>query len=87
MKRLVYTLVLVLLAGGVWRAAESFRIKHPVSGRDITVPGREGPNAMLVSGWKTTNSPKAERELCYRPRPARQAVKDSIEWLKARGLL
>jgi len=43
--------------------------------------------AALVSGWKTTNSTKAERELGYRPRPARQAVKDSIEWLKARGLL
>jgi len=43
--------------------------------------------AAMVSGWKTTNSTKAERELCYRPRPARQAVNDSIEWLKARGLL
>lgn len=54
MKRLAYALVLVLLAGGVWRAADSFRIKHPVSGREITVPGQDGPNAMLVSGWKTT---------------------------------
>lgn len=43
--------------------------------------------AALVSGWKTTDSTKAERELGYRPRPARQAVKDSIAWLKERGLL
>jgi YVTN family beta-propeller protein len=54
MKRLAYALVFVLLAGGAWRAAERFRIKHPVSGRDISVPGSEGPNALLVSGWKTT---------------------------------
>jgi YVTN family beta-propeller protein len=54
MKRSGYALVLVLLAGGVWGAVENFRVKHPVSGREITVPGRSGANAMLVSGWKTT---------------------------------
>src|SRR4029077_13072805 len=54
MKRLAYAAVLLLLAGGVWRAAESYRVKHPVSGRDISVPGSEGSNALLVSGWKTT---------------------------------
>jgi len=45
-------LVLVLFAGGVWRAAEGFRIKHPVVRREITVPGQNGPNTMLASGWK-----------------------------------
>jgi DNA-binding beta-propeller fold protein YncE len=54
MKRLAYAFVLVLLAGGTWRAVDNFRTKHPVSGREITVPGQNGPNAMLVSGWKTT---------------------------------
>src|SRR5882672_4914570 len=54
MKRLAYVLVMVLLAGGVWRAAESYRIKHPVSGKEITVPGQQGAGAMLPSGWKTT---------------------------------
>src|SRR5262245_33474651 len=54
MKRLAYALVLVLLAGGTWRAVDNFRMKHPVSGRDVTVPGQNGPNAMLMSGWKTT---------------------------------
>jgi YVTN family beta-propeller protein len=54
MKRSAYVVAFVLLAGGVWRAAESYRLEHPVSGREITVPGQEGPNAMLVSGWKTT---------------------------------
>lgn len=54
MKRLAYTLVLVLAAGGTWKAIDNFRIKHPVTGRDVTVPGQNGVNAMLVSGWKTT---------------------------------
>lgn len=54
MKRLACSLVLVLLAGGAWSAIDNFRIKHPVSGRDVTVPGQNGSNAMLVSGWKTT---------------------------------
>src|SRR5262245_32135588 len=54
MKRFASVLVLVLLAGGTWRAVDTFRIKHPVSGQDITVPGRNGANALLVSGWKTT---------------------------------
>src|SRR5438067_13295210 len=54
MKRLAYALVFVLLAGGVWTAVDNFRVKHPVSGREVTVPGRNGANAMLVSGWKTT---------------------------------
>src|SRR5262245_28534650 len=54
MRRWPFVLVLVLLAGGVWRAAESFRLTHPVSGRAISVPGQDGSSAMLVSGWKTT---------------------------------
>ncbi len=54
MKRLACALVLVLLAGGAWSAFDNFRIKHPVSGREVTVPGQNGPNALLVSGWKTT---------------------------------
>jgi len=54
MKRLASALILVLLAGGAWSAFDAFRIKHPVSGRDVTVPGQNGPDALLVSGWKTT---------------------------------
>jgi YVTN family beta-propeller protein len=54
MKRFAYALILVLLAGGAWSAVDNFRIKHPVSGREVTVPGQRGANALLVSGWKTT---------------------------------
>jgi YVTN family beta-propeller protein len=54
MRRLAYAVILVLLSGGVWRAVDNFRIRHPVSGREVTVPGQNGPNAMLMTGWKTT---------------------------------
>jgi hypothetical protein len=54
MKRVATTLVLVLLAGVTWRAFDGYRIRHPVSGVEISVPGRNGPNALLVNGWKTT---------------------------------
>lgn len=54
MNRLVYAVLVVLVGGGVWAAVDNFRIKHPVSGLEITVPGQNGANAMLVSGWKTT---------------------------------
>src|SRR5262245_39147987 len=35
MKRLAYAFVLVLLGGGVWAAVDNFRVRHPVSGREI----------------------------------------------------
>jgi hypothetical protein len=54
MKRLALTLTIVALAGAAWTAFEPFRVKHPASGKDITIPGQNGPNALLVSGWKTT---------------------------------
>ncbi len=55
MKRLAYVAVFVVLfAAGVWSAVEDYRIKHPVSGQEITVPGQDGGNAGLPSGWKTT---------------------------------
>ena len=53
-KRLLLSLTIVVLAGAAWRAFEPFRIKHPASGKEITVPGPNGANALLVSGWKTT---------------------------------
>jgi YVTN family beta-propeller protein len=53
-KRIVIAALLVLVAGGVWKAADNFRVTHPVTGKDITVPGKAGSNAMLPSGWKTT---------------------------------
>jgi len=38
MKRLAgFGILVILCAGGVWSAVENYRIKHPVTGRDITV--------------------------------------------------
>src|SRR5215467_9313929 len=54
MKRLAIAVGLLLFAGGVWSAVETFRVKHPVTGEEITVPGQNGANALLVNGWKTT---------------------------------
>src|SRR5262245_12862972 len=54
MKRAMLTLLIVIAAGSTWRAVDSYRTRHPVSGKEIAVPGRNGPNALLVSGWKTT---------------------------------
>ena len=54
MKRLAYILLLIVLTGGAWSAYDVFRIKHPASGQEIIVPGQNGPNALLVNGWKTT---------------------------------
>src|SRR5262249_14195526 len=54
MKRAMLTLLIVIAAGSTWHAVESYRTSHPVSGKEITVPGKNGPNALLVSGWKTT---------------------------------
>jgi YVTN family beta-propeller protein len=54
MNRSAYVLAFVICAGVAWTAVERFRTKHPVSGKEITVPGQNGPNALLVSGWKTT---------------------------------
>ena len=54
MKRLALILSLVVLTGTAWTAFDVFRIKHPASGKEVTVPGHNGANALLVSGWKTT---------------------------------
>lgn len=50
MKRLAYALLFIVLAGGAWSAFDAFQMKHPASGRDITVPGQNGNNALLMSG-------------------------------------
>jgi WD40 repeat protein len=54
MKRLALILCLIVVTGGAWSAYDAFRMKHPVSGQEVIVPGQNGPNALLVSGWKTT---------------------------------
>jgi YVTN family beta-propeller protein len=57
MKHFAYATLFVLLfflGGGAWNAVDNYHVKHPVSGQEIVVPGQNGPNAMLMSGWTTT---------------------------------
>src|ERR1041385_2624134 len=54
MKRLLLVVLVPALVAAGWQATATFRVKHPVSGRQITVPGHIGVNAMLPSGWRTT---------------------------------
>src|SRR5262249_60383153 len=54
MKRAASALLIVMASGGTWRAIDGYRTKHPVSGKEIVVPGKNGTNSLLVSGWKTT---------------------------------
>lgn len=55
MKRISLLLILASVFGaGAWTAVERFQMKHRASGQMITIPGHNGSNAMLVSGWRTT---------------------------------
>jgi len=54
MKRLALILIFITATGTAWTAYDAYRMKHPVTGQEVTVPGRNGPNALLVNGWKTT---------------------------------
>ncbi len=59
MKRLVYAGLFVMLGGMTWAAVDRFHITHPVSGQDLVAPGRDGTDAMLPNGWKTTPAGRA----------------------------
>src|SRR5438309_778226 len=55
MKRLSLLVVLTVICGAAaWTAAQQYRMKHRTTGEMINVPGHNGANALLVSGWKTT---------------------------------
>src|SRR5690242_12880949 len=59
MKRLVYAGLFVMLGGMTWAAVDRFHFTHPVSGQDLVAPGRDGTDAMLPNGWKTTPAGRA----------------------------
>lgn len=53
--RLLAALLLTaLFAVAARTVVERYKMKHAATGQPITVPGHNGPNAMLVSGWQTT---------------------------------
>ncbi len=53
--------------------------------------GLKGPlskeNAYTATMYHWFDSSKAQRELDFRPRPARQAIHNSIQWIKDQGML
>lgn len=50
----LYLTLAALAATAAYTAVEQYKMKHAGSGQQITVPGRNGVNALLISGWKTT---------------------------------
>jgi YVTN family beta-propeller protein len=55
MKRSVFGILLMLALGlTAQNVVQRFVMKHRSTGKMIAVPSREGADALLVSGWKTT---------------------------------
>ena len=55
MKRIVIAGVIVFLVGaGAFTAVQRSRMKHPHSGVEITIPGRDGAGVLLPDGWRVT---------------------------------
>src|SRR5262245_10606364 len=55
MKRAAVAATIFLLIGpSTWTAVQRSRMKHPVSGQEITVPGSDGGGVLLPDGWRVT---------------------------------
>jgi YVTN family beta-propeller protein len=55
MKRVAIAGAFVLLIGaGAFTAVQRSRMKHPHSGAEITIPGRDGAGVLLPDGWRVT---------------------------------
>ncbi|WP_413585979.1 SDR family oxidoreductase [Bdellovibrio sp. HCB274] len=68
---------LLHLVGTIGDAMESMGLKGPLSKE----------NAYTATMYHWFDSSKAQRELGFKPRPARQAIHNSIEWVKEQGML
>jgi hypothetical protein len=44
----------VLVSATVWTEIQRSRMKHPSSGEEITIPGRDGAGVLLPDGWRVT---------------------------------
>src|SRR5215831_9360415 len=55
MKRFAIALtILVGLCVGAFTAVQRSRMKHPHTGAEITVPGKDGAGILLPDGWRVT---------------------------------
>ena len=69
---------LMLLLGRTIETVATLRGRAPLLGEEM---------ALQSTLRVRVSSAKAERELGYRPRPARESIADSAAWYRARGLL
>jgi len=46
--------IVILLGAGAFTAVQRSRLKHPHSGAEITIPGRDGAGVLLPDGWRVT---------------------------------
>src|SRR6516164_3917879 len=46
--------ILFLVGAGAFTAVQRSRMKHPHSGAEITIPGRDGAGVLLPDGWRVT---------------------------------
>src|SRR5215467_9472980 len=46
--------ILFLVGAGAYTAVQRSRMKHPHSGAEITIPGRDGAGMLLPDGWRVT---------------------------------
>jgi DNA-binding beta-propeller fold protein YncE len=44
----------ILVSGTVWTEIQRSRMKHPSTGQEITIPGRDGAGVLLPDGWRVT---------------------------------
>src|SRR5262245_14060356 len=55
MKRIGIALVIMVLVGvSAFTAIQRSRMKHPHTGAEITIPGRDGAGVLLPDGWRVT---------------------------------
>lgn len=53
--RLAITIaIFALITATALTAVQRSRMKHPVSGQEITIPGRDGDGMLLPDGWRVT---------------------------------
>src|SRR6516162_2319951 len=46
--------IVILIGAGAFTAVQRSRLKHPHSGAEITIPGRDGAGVLLPDGWRVT---------------------------------
>jgi len=55
MRRLAIVVAILIVIGvGAFTAVQRSRMKHPHTGNEITVPGRDGAGVLLPDGWHVT---------------------------------